>query len=725
MNALATFFTAQIVYIYFFYGLAFFSLGLTLQSATRQQSAFRFARAIVPLALFGYLHGAHEWVEMFQQITLRRGGAVPPAVEGGRLVLLMLSFTALIVFSVQLETSPAHSRLRRYGVVWGLLLLWASAVLIVVLLLRPTGQVLFDTMDVLARYLLAIPGALLAARALMAQQHSFREQHLARFGRDLVWCAVALILYGAVGQLFVRPLDLPPANLLNSQSFLAWFGVPIQLVRALLAAILTLYMVRVLRVFDVENRRRLDEANRVRFQAQAAALDAERRNSQAIAELNDELRVTARELALVVELANLLGLPGALDEKLPVVLHRIVDNLHSTDAGLILFSDVTTGELDVATHTGFVNMAEGAPEHIEGGSRFSEALLLAQRSVAESQAFCRHVDGHVLAMAAEFTLLEQLCRGYASPTLYIALPLIADEVVIGSLALARARVTEQALTTEDLQLLTGIAHQLGLSIHNAQLSQQARQREAHLADLLHAVVSAQENERQRIARELHDATGQTLTAIALGLRGMQTMIVADRSAAPAHVPVTQVAELEGFATTALGELHQIISDLRPPQLDDLGLPAALRWYVQEFGKRRAVTTSFQVEGRTQALPDEYEIVIFRTTQEALTNVAKHACAGNVAVTLRYTPSRVRLTVQDDGIGFDAGRLSAGYRVNGQAGWGLLGIHERAALLGGQIVVTSCADQGTTIEVDIPLPDSGFNHPASASGVAGAQHEDVQ
>ncbi|MCB0131921.1 MAG: hypothetical protein KDD78_13775, partial [Caldilineaceae bacterium] len=258
MNALATFFTAQIVYIYFFYGLAFFSLGLSLQSATRQQSAFRFARAIVPLALFGYLHGAHEWVEMFQQITLRSGGAVPPAVEGGRLVLLVLSFTALIVFSVQLETSPAHSRLRRYGVVWGLLLLWASAVLIVVLLLRPTGQVLFDTqflfetMDVLARYLLAIPGALLAARALMAQQHSFREQHLARFGRDLVWCTVALILYGAVGQLFVRPLDFPPANLLNSQSFLVWFGVPIQLVRALLAAVLTLYMVRVLRVFDVE-----------------------------------------------------------------------------------------------------------------------------------------------------------------------------------------------------------------------------------------------------------------------------------------------------------------------------------------------------------------------------------------------------------------------------------------------------------------------------------------
>lgn len=694
MNDLTAFLSEHIVYIYFFYGLAFFSLGLTLQGARGQESTFRFAGAIGLLALFGYLHGIHEWVEMVGKIYGRSGGQMPLSYEVGRLLLLVLSFAVLIAFGARLQAPPGGGLWRRYAIVWLLLAVWGVAVALFALARGDAGHELIVVADVMARYLLAIPGSLLAAWMLMAQQRTFREQRLSRFGRDLVWCALALILYGGVSQVFVRPADFPPANVLNSESFLAWFGIPVQLFRAVLAVIITIYMVRVLRVFDVEYRRRLDEANRVRFTAQTEALVAERRNSVAVETLNRELRATTRELALVIEIANLLATPLPLEERLDRVLTRIVENLRSTDAGLIMLPDPERAVIKVAVHTGFVNLDKAAA----GGSRFSETRELAERSIAECQALCRHADDQVLAMEAEFALLEKLCRAYASPTLYIALPLLADDIVIGSVALARARESEQTLSVEELQLLTGIAHQLGLSIHNAQLLQQAKTREERLAELLRAVVTAQENERQRIARELHDATGQTLTAIALGLRGIQTM-----AAATVDFPARQVVELERFATTALGELHQIIADLRPPQLDELGLPATLRWYVQEFGNRNGLTAKFESEGKSQALPAEYETVLFRIAQEALTNVAKHASASAVSVTLGYGPTHVALIVEDDGRGFPTTDFQAGIPPDGQAGWGLLGIQERAVLLGGRCAVDSVADRGTTIRVEIPCP----------------------
>ena len=195
--------------------------------------------------------------------------------------------------------------------------------------------------------------------------------------------------------------------------------------------------------------------------------------------------------------------------------------------------------------------------------------------------------------------------------------------------------------------MLGIAQQLALPTENARLRHQAQDREKMLADLLRQTVGAQEAERQRIARELHDATGQSLTAIALGLRGVESMLPADPP-----VDSAQIKELRSFSTIALGELRQIISDLRPSQLDDLGLVAALQWYVQEFETRRSINTEFIVEGSGIRLPTEYETVLFRITQEALTNVAKHAQATTVTVTLQFSAAQICLTVEDDGRGFD-------------------------------------------------------------------------
>jgi signal transduction histidine kinase len=268
--------------------------------------------------------------------------------------------------------------------------------------------------------------------------------------------------------------------------------------------------------------------------------------------------------------------------------------------------------------------------------------------------------------------------------------------VIGSIVLSRTKTNEDKdLSSDEFELMLSTAQQLGLSIENARLYQEAQEREKLLGQLLNQAVGSQEAERQRIARELHDATGQSLTAIALGLRGAEAILDSDPSLA-----TEQIRELKSFSTDALGELRQLISDLRPSQLDDLGLVAALQWYIQEFEKRYAIQTDFVVEGNRIRLPSEYETVLFRITQEALTNIARHANASHATVKLEIQPAQIRVSVRDDGRGFDLEEVLRG--DSSSTGWGLLGIQERTALIGGQYEIESAPGRGTHIRVQVPL-----------------------
>jgi signal transduction histidine kinase len=483
MNPISAFFVRNIIIVFFFYGLAFFSLGLALALASRRESEFRFVQAIVPLALFGFLHGIHEWVEMYQKISVLSSGYIPTTLdEVLRLALLVASFAMLLGFGFTL-LSPAGARRRTIWLpVLGMVGFWLVAVAIIAVVLEPGPALLVAEADALARYSLGIPAALLGAWALMTQQRTFREANMPQFGRDLVWATTALLLYGVIGQLFVRETPLVPSNMINSALFLQWFGIPVQLFRGLAAIMLLVFMIRALNAFEVESRRRLGAANQARLNA------------------------------------------------------------------------------------------------------------------------------------------------------------------------------------------------------------------------LNQVVDAQEAERKRIARELHDATGQSLTAIALGLRGIETRLENDD--APQNGLISQVREIKSYSTNALGELHQIIADLRPQILDDMGLAAALKWYVQSYQQRRSLPCELRVEGTPYRLPAEYETVLFRITQEALTNIAKHARATHVAVTLAFSPSAVSLQVEDNGRGFDPEQ--ALQRNNRNAGWGLLGMRERTNLIGGQLMIDASPGQGARIRVTVPV-----------------------
>jgi signal transduction histidine kinase len=690
MNPISAFFVRNIIPVFFFYGLAFFVMGLALALASRRTSEFRFAQAIVPLALFGILHGIHEWVEMFQKVGSLTTGYTPGVTdEVLRLLLLVASFMALMAFGLVL-LSPERLRTRLLvAALVAMLLVWLASVVVTSIALQSTVEQTLAQADVLARYSLGIPAALVGAWALMAQQRTFREYDMPQFGRDLVWVTTALLLYGVVGQFFVRETLIVPSNLVNSTLFLQLFGVPVQLFRGAMAAVMAVFMLRALNAFELENRRRLAMANQAKLDAQAEALAAERRIGQERERLNADLRRTAQELALLLELSNVLAMPMELQDRLRSALQRLVNSIEFADAGLVLLRQIGNDGVETSVSMGFDNG--------NGDQWLESARDLGVMGTDRGMVMCRHRDGTTMAVPFGEAMEEPRCHLQPSPTVMISLPLLVEQKVIGSIVLAQSGTSGyRGLSQPELELLIGIARQLSLSIENARLYQAAQEHERVLGEMLRQVVGAQEAERQRIARELHDATGQSLTAISLGLRGVETML---GQADPAKLS-DQIAELRTYSTNALGELRSIIADLRPSILDDMGLAAALKWYVQGFERRRGIATTLEVTGTTVRLPAEIETVLFRVTQEALTNVAKHAEASSVTVRLDYTPTQVTLTIADDGSGFDIHKILR----NGEQppGWGLLDIQERAALVGGTYRIDSQPGQGTSVQIALPL-----------------------
>jgi len=450
----------------------------------------RLRKGLRPLAAFGLLHGIHEWVDMFLILDLMPGA--PWIWESIRIALLAFSFLSLTAFGVSL-LSPTE-QIRRLSLIVPL----AQAAIWGFGLLYFRGQYTFasglwDVADVWTRYVIGIPGALMACAGLIAQQRVFRRAGMERFGRDSLWAAVAFAWYGIVGQVFTRLSPLPPSTVINQQLFTDLFGFPVQLLRAAAAVVVTVFVMRFMRSFEVETQRQIDE-------------------------------------------------------------------------------------------------------------------------------------------------------------------------------LQEARLRE------------------------------AERREALKGEMLRQVVAAQEAERQRIARELHDETGQSLTALGLGLRGVASNLRQNVDKA-AH----NLRQLEGMAAQALDELRRLIDDLRPSHLDDLGLPAALRWYAGEVEDRSDLQIHVDAPSGPCELPLQIKTALFRIAQEAITNTVKHAQARNVWISVTRGNGIVRLNVRDDGKGFDQTRLP----TPGRPAWGLMGMQERTALCDGQFILKAAPGWGTEIRVAIPCEDAVF------------------
>jgi signal transduction histidine kinase len=213
-------------------------------------------------------------------------------------------------------------------------------------------------------------------------------------------------------------------------------------------------------------------------------------------------------------------------------------------------------------------------------------------------------------------------------------------------------------------------------------------------ELLTRIIAAQEAERARVARDLHDDVGQALTSVLLGLRLVEGSL--DGPGVDVDDARRRSAELRQLVADALRRARRLAFDLRPTVLDDIGLAAALERLTADVAERTGLTVGLDVGlGADERLAPETETAVYRVVQEALTNVARHARAGQVSVTVAWLGDRVRALVEDDGAGFDVGARPPGGHL------GLAGMDERARLVDGTVEVTSTAGQGTTVVLEVP------------------------
>ena len=221
------------------------------------------------------------------------------------------------------------------------------------------------------------------------------------------------------------------------------------------------------------------------------------------------------------------------------------------------------------------------------------------------------------------------------------------------------------------------------------------QQEAMRKELMRHIVRAQEEERARIARELHDEMAQTLTAFSLDLATLQ-QTVGTKSKHQNVTLIRLIERLQDLGKQMSQNMQRMVYDLRPAHLDDLGLAPALKFLSEYEGSRMNLSVDMQMEGESRRLDPLVETVIYRITQESLTNVARHAQTQSARVRLCFQPEEIQLKITDQGIGFNPSQPFPAPR-----GWGLAGMKERAEAVGGTLKVESAPGQGTSITMAIP------------------------
>ncbi len=482
----------NLIFIFFIYGLAFFSMGIALMLEAGRSPLLAEARILRPIAVFGLIHGAHEWLEIFILQAAWLEIQLPAYYLWLRLAMLVFSFISLIAFGIQVLRPPIKLTAMDAIVSFGMLALYIIVLTLSDTLPDGTGNAWAQRADVLARYLLAVPGAILAAFAIRAHSGRVNAANRQDLNLNLQLAAAGFAIYGLT-QLVVTPTNLVLSRYLNATWFLDTFGIPIQTVRAGIAIVITYGLIRATQVTDKERQQQLVNAQKQRFEA----------------------------------------------------LERVKDEL---------------------------------------------------------------------------------------------------------------------VKQEDLRRA-----------------------------LLRHAVAAQEEERARISRELHDGTAQTLTALSVNLAALQNRLPDD----PTLTELTH--RLRDLSDQMARDLHRLVHDLRPAQLDDLGLSAALQFLTDEITKNVGLKISLQVEGTRSRLDSFAETALYRIAQEALTNVVRHAQTDCASVQLGFEENSVVLRVADQGKGF-----SFDGRARLPSGLGLAGMRERAESAGGQFSLHSTPGQGTTVAVRVPL-----------------------
>ncbi|UCH42791.1 MAG: GAF domain-containing sensor histidine kinase [Dehalococcoidales bacterium] len=396
----------------------------------------------------------------------------------------------------------------------------------------------------------------------------------------------------------------------------------------------------------------------------------------------EEIQKQQHELVALSRVSAALSGLWELDAILRVALDTMLDVMNGTIGGILLM-DEETQSLAYRVHTGL-------------STRYVEEMQIGPGE---------GISGRV-AESGKAILLEDISADprVARPDLitteglkaFISVPLRAKDAVLGVINIASR--TPRRFTTSDLYLLHSMGDQLGVAIEQSRLYERLRKARERYRQLAQQTLVAQEEERRRIARELHDETSQVLSGLALQLQALVDM--AEMSGTQDAEFISGLKKVQSLAAQVHGDISKLIADLRPALLDTLGLIPAIRQYAETSLRPLDINVDVETIGVLGYLPPEVEAGLYRWTQGAIGNIAQHSRAKNASIVLEHRDDELLLTVSDDGQGFDVSEITD-IEPNGR-GRGVFSMKERVGLLGGTCSIDSSPGQGTNVRARVPL-----------------------
>jgi len=388
-----------------------------------------------------------------------------------------------------------------------------------------------------------------------------------------------------------------------------------------------------------------------------------------------------RELVALSRISAAASGLSDLDAILEVALDAVLDIMNGTIGGILLL-DEQTQTLSYRVHRGLsekyaqemrLNMGEGVAGRV---AQSGKAVLVEDISTEPRAAWVALISTEGLKA-------------------FMSVPLRSKDAVLGVLNVA-SRMPRR-FTKDDMHLLHAIGDQLGVAIEQAQLYDRLRKERQNYQRLARHMLVAQEEERARVARELHDETSQSLTGLSLNMHAVLSIA---KSSAFGDAAFRAKLEKAYAITLQLGsEISKIMKSLRPTALDSLGLGPAIRQYAESRLQAVGINVSVNHEGAEERLPREVEFALYRIAQGAIANIAWHSQARNAMIRVRRTSEELVMEIEDDGKGFDA---SKPIQVDESGrGRGLLSMEERAGLLEGTCDIQSQPGKGTKIKVRLP------------------------
>lgn len=275
---------------------------------------------------------------------------------------------------------------------------------------------------------------------------------------------------------------------------------------------------------------------------------------------------------------------------------------------------------------------------------------------------------------------------------FLSIPLVARDRLLGVMNVATR--DKAGFSPEAISLVTSVSDQIAVAIENAQLYEALQRKEQARGELLRKIMSVQEEERKRIARELHDEVSQSLTGLAFNAEAVLSRLPEGTSDIQ-H----SLEEIRDLAIRTLDETHRVVYQLRPSLLDDLGLVAAVQWLADHYLEESGIKVLFETSGIERPLSAEAEITLFRISQEAITNIARHAEAESVSIVVEFRENSAAVHIEDDGHGFVIEEVTGS--VLKDKGLGLMGMKERAELLEGHLKIESQPGSGTRVFAQVP------------------------